>query len=113
MYRMHTNEMSWEEAESICKQEGGHLAMEKTQASRDFITFEFLSHSHFWIGVHNKTEENVFEFVDGTPVTKTYWATNKLENWERGGDCVLRGDQWYAANCSMRFPFLCQKGMTH
>ena len=113
-YKMHTIEQTWDEAEDICRQEGAHLAMEKTQASRDFITKTF-NHS-FWIGVHDKKAKYKFEFVDGTPVNTTYWAHKQLGYWRRGKDCVFHHGNthaWDDAPCTDKRPFLCQKRMTH
>ena len=116
LYKMHTTPASWNEAEKICQDEGGHLAMAKTNASRDFIGGDRWHSADFWIGVNDLKTEDQFEFADGSPVEsslKIFWASGQPDNWGSGEDCVhrlLRSNEWNDDECGRKKSFLCQKG---
>lgn len=59
--------VSWSHAESICKQQGGHLIHIANKQEQDFI-LNFLAkhHSHtVWIGLHDQNQEENFEWSSG------------------------------------------------
>ena len=111
-YKMHTSLKTWREAESICRLEGGHLAMEKSQATRDFI-IKTWPDDVFWIGVHDINTEDSFEFADGTVVETSYWLDGQPDNWGEKEDCVIHNNnthEWRDEACNLDFNFLCQRG---
>ena len=108
---MHSTAKTWHEAEDICKEEGGHLAMIKTQATHDYVTNTW--NNDFWIGISDTSKEGNYQFVDGSPVKTAYWAPKQPDNFGNKEDCihyVLKKDVWNDNVCGARKNFLCQIG---
>ena len=110
-YKMHTGKKTWQEAEDICKQEGGHLAMVKTQATHDYVTKTW--NNDFWIGVNDISQEGNYQFVDGSPVMTAFWAPRQPDNHENKEDCIHYmpiKQKWNDNRCNVKKSFLCQIG---
>ena len=108
---MHSSKKTWQEAEAVCKEEGGHLAMVKTQATHDYVTKTW--QNDFCIGVNDISTEGSYIFVDGSPVTTTYWAPKQPDNHGNNEDCVHyvpNKQKWNDARCDLKKNFLCQIG---
>ncbi|XP_072044940.1 uncharacterized protein [Amphiura filiformis] len=66
-----------------------------------------------WIGLHDKTNEHEFEWVDGTPLDFESWTPNQPDNHNLGEDCVQlwsRGSgNWNDSPCGSSLGFICKK----
>ncbi len=110
-YTFHNDLKTWQGAQEFCTQEGSNLVMEKSVSVYNFVNLTWGNES-FWIGVHDKSVEDQFEYVDGSLVTLTFWAQGQPDN-SGGEDCVHHsGNQWKWNDneCSNKLKFLCQKG---
>ncbi|XP_072045004.1 uncharacterized protein [Amphiura filiformis] len=66
-----------------------------------------------WIGLHDKPNENNFEWVDGTPLDFESWSPNQPDNFNSADDCVHlwaggSGD-WNDGPCDDLLGFICKK----
>jgi hypothetical protein len=113
LYKFHPESLTWHEARDACVQEGAHLVMETSDVIRKYVYTKFGDRGEMWIGVSDEETENVFKWVDGEKVAKSYWAY--MEPNDHGNeDCVETNwgtaGQWNDRKCDAKHPFLCQGG---
>ena len=82
MYQVIEEAKSWNAAEEYCKLIGGHLAMPKTQDEIDFLVsitsaYDF---EHIWLGANNNSIDEVWRWVDGSPVEYFNWIEGQPNN---------------------------------
>ncbi|XP_053379574.1 uncharacterized protein DDB_G0271670-like isoform X3 [Mercenaria mercenaria] len=90
-YEIIQTKMSWAKAEIACRGKGGHLADIGSQQEQDFL-YHFLegikSHT-VWLGLHDRNEEEKFEWTSGSPVVYTYWKHDRKDGfYHNKQDCV-------------------------
>ena len=109
-YQYYHMESTFAEARGICQRQGGDLAMEKSLITHEYIAKTF--RGIIWVGIARKGNTSVFTFVDGSPITKSWWAQGKPDN-TADNNCVhhwpLQQNTWHDRDCSFKTRFLCQK----
>lgn len=121
-YFISRNTMNWPGAKSYCESEGGYLAIIHTAEEQTFL-WDLLPRGHwnaFWFGITDGDTEDVWKWVDNTPVVKSFWEVGEPNN-HINEDCgyivktrkmervAIRS--WYDAPCNMYWPFICEKEM--
>lgn len=69
-YRFVPNDKTWNEAQVDCQRRGGNLVHIKDQATQNFIYNTVIRDlgwkvNGMWIGAHDRTKSNNFEWVNG------------------------------------------------
>uniref|UniRef100_A0A8C4S7Z3 C-type lectin domain family 4 member E-like n=1 Tax=Erpetoichthys calabaricus TaxID=27687 RepID=A0A8C4S7Z3_ERPCA len=118
-----TERKTWSESETTCENLGGTLAILETQEEHDFLhegarnltgTWDF----HFWIGLSDSVKEGEWQWVDKTPLNRTYWhlTGNEPNNFKvddlEGEDCAVLNSHfkaWSDVPCDFAYKFICQK----
>ncbi|KAK3790282.1 hypothetical protein RRG08_034844 [Elysia crispata] len=110
-YRMR----DYNHASGDCRQDGGTLAMPKTQSLNDYLTEQWLNHynirSPVWIGLHDKVKETEFMWEDNS---KLGWSNFDKGNGPKNNifrrgveDCVAidptKNGQWHDFQCKSNF----------
>ncbi|XP_051992563.1 CD209 antigen-like protein C [Xyrauchen texanus] len=111
---------SWQESQSYCKRNGGHLAIIHTAEEQSFI-WNLLPRGHwnaYWIGVSDDKAEGDWYWVDGTKLDGGFWEEGEPNNHidEDCGYMVkteilsrVATKSWYDAPCFMSWPWICEK----
>ncbi|XP_041665869.1 C-type lectin domain family 4 member F-like [Cheilinus undulatus] len=121
-YFISRNSRSWPESQSFCESKGAHLAIIHTPEEQTFL-WDLLPRGHwnaYWFGITDGHTEDVWKWVDGTPLVGGFWEEGEPNN-HINEDCgyivktyVLERvaiRSWYDAPCSMYWPFICEKEM--
>lgn len=114
-YFTYTLKKSWSQAREKCQNQGAELAIIKTQQEMDYINGLFQSSIEAWIGLNDQGAEGQWMWVDGTPLTTTFWATGQpnshngvnqdcVEFWHRGS----KSGEWNDENCNLNQYFICE-----
>ena len=96
---------SWEDARNECQSRGGNLATIHSQAENDAAHDSLCGSKRAYIGLHDRSVEGAFEWVDGSDFNFANWAPGEPNSY--GGteeDCVgfhvYGGEQWNDFSCS-------------
>lgn len=107
--------MSWQQAAAFCMARGGTLArIDSAEQSQGLYreARRLDPKSRWWIGLHDRTAEGHFEWIDGAPLAFTAWATGEPNNDTCNQDCAAlkrRGDgTWHDTHCGQAQPFICR-----
>ncbi len=89
-YRYYTDTMNWEDAESYCESQGGHLVTITSEGEQNAI-FEYLQDvagdTDIWIGFKDtETEGDWSTWVTGEAVTYTNWGYGEPDDGSGGQD---------------------------
>ncbi|XP_026232662.1 asialoglycoprotein receptor 2-like [Anabas testudineus] len=111
-----TESGSWTTGRANCRTRGAHLVVIHSAEEQMFLS-AFVN-MRTWIGLNDRDEEGTWKWVDGTPLTVTYWAPTQPDNWDgyiNSGDedCVeMFGDQsseWNDNSCEASRTWICEK----
>lgn len=107
--------MAWPDAAAFCMAKGGTLArIDSAEQSQGLYreAKRLDPKSRWWIGLHDRTAEARFEWIDGAPLAFTAWARGEPNNDTCNQDCAAltrRGDgTWHDTHCGQAQPFICR-----
>ncbi|XP_052761082.1 macrophage mannose receptor 1-like [Mya arenaria] len=118
-----TTRYSWEHAENVCNNNGGHLAHISSQEEQNFV--QSFINRHFplhavWIGLNDVHNEGTFTWTSGTSVRYTNWMPGHVSNTLGGSgfeDCTVlvpyREGQWDDVHCGYEAIFGHDSGEVH
>jgi cysteine-rich repeat protein len=109
---LHGAATDWPSAEATCVEWGGHLATIEGPLENQWLDF-VVSGGDFWIGLNDRSEENVFVWVSGSGASYRNWNDGEPNN-VGGEDCteLLRSNgRWNDLPCGVDNgrPFLCER----
>ncbi|KAG7240322.1 hypothetical protein INR49_027022 [Caranx melampygus] len=76
-YLFSTESGSWDKGREDCRGRGADLVVIDSAKETSLLGF---TSDAVWIGLTDKEKEGVWKWVDGTPLTLTYWADNEPNN---------------------------------
>ena len=120
-------------AAEICNQNGGKLF--EPQSARETAALAYgirygIRPRVYWIGIHDKTSEGHFTYMDGRQISYTNWAHGEPNNYDvygngGGEDCVeawgnygghnhswgykIPPGKWNDVPCSRKLAFACER----
>uniref|UniRef100_A0A3Q1JNA3 C-type lectin domain-containing protein n=1 Tax=Anabas testudineus TaxID=64144 RepID=A0A3Q1JNA3_ANATE len=115
-YFLSTESGSWTEGRQDCRTRGADLVV----IDSDEEQFLLLQHMWSWIGLTDGEQENSWKWIDGTPLTLSYWEEDQPDN---GGGDVQWGeedcahirtgkktkDNWNDRSCKASLHWICEK----
>ena len=111
-YIFYKKPKSFKQAQATCKRRGGHLAMEKTTATRNYIIKKYPNKDFFVGCIRNPKNKSQFIYIDNTKIKRAYWMKGEPNNQKGKESCVhhTQNNQWNDVVCTIPRKFLCQKG---
>ncbi|XP_011491347.2 C-type lectin domain family 4 member E-like [Oryzias latipes] len=76
---------SWDKAREFCRARGADLVVINTKEENAFISK--LKKQQFWIGLSDRDLEGTWKWVDGSPLTLQFWASNQPDDYDAEEDC--------------------------
>ncbi|XP_039664612.1 CD209 antigen-like protein C isoform X2 [Perca fluviatilis] len=108
-YYISSVKKTWNESRDDCLQKGADLVIINSKEEQNFtIKFE----KRLWIGLTDSETEGTWKWVDGTPLTKSYWVSGE-PNDEYGEDCgeishFHSENSWNDVSCSFPLNWICE-----
>ncbi|XP_069651824.1 C-type lectin domain family 4 member G-like [Haliaeetus albicilla] len=87
-YQFGTGAAGWAKAQGLCQERGAQLAVIGDPQEQAFLAGFSPPHDS-WIGLHDRSTEGSFQWVDGSPSTYRNWRWGQPD--EAGGGRGLRG----------------------
>ncbi|XP_073334454.1 uncharacterized protein [Pagrus major] len=114
-YYTSTGKKNWRKGREYCQSKGADLAIIKTQEEMIFINGLYSSDKEVWIGLTDEGVEGNWKWVDGSPLTTTFWGKNQPNSFDgRNQDCVEfrhqatgNGD-WNDESCNREQTWICE-----
>ncbi|KAF1387305.1 hypothetical protein PFLUV_G00104030 [Perca fluviatilis] len=108
-YYISSVEKTWPKSRADCLQKGADLVIINSKEEEEFTRkFE----KRLWIGLTDLETEGTWKWVDGTPLTKSYWNSEEPNGgkWE---NCVETQNfhyenSWNDVSCSASHPWICE-----
>ncbi|XP_051259618.1 hepatic lectin-like [Dicentrarchus labrax] len=115
-YLFSTESDSWEKAREDCRNRGADLVVIDSEEEETFLS-KFIN-SGAWIGLTDREDEGTWKWIDGTPLTLTYWKEPQPDN---GGGSSKWGEEdcahittevlahWNDRSCEASMQWICEK----
>lgn len=108
-YVLVSEERTWLEAQSYCRQHYTDLVSVRSQAENEEVRGR-LQGSPAWIGLHRDS----WRWADGSDSSFSRWAESQPDNQNHNETCVsMLNGKWDDWSCDNKFNFLCQSKITH
>ncbi|XP_004318882.1 C-type lectin domain family 4 member E-like [Delphinus delphis] len=93
-YFFSTNTMTWTASLKNCSSMGAHLVVINTQEEQEFLYSRKPKRKEFYIGLTDQVTEGQWQWVDGTPFTKSlsFWDIGEPNNIVTVEDCATIRD---------------------
>ncbi|XP_034543148.1 C-type lectin domain family 4 member F-like [Notolabrus celidotus] len=111
-YYISSLEKTWQESRADCQSRGADLMIINSREEQNFVNgFK----KTLWIGLSDTQTEGEWKWVDGTPLTKSFWNPGEPNSHQASEeDCVetqqyQRENSWNDAPCQIKKPWICEK----
>ncbi|XP_040913949.1 CD209 antigen-like protein E [Toxotes jaculatrix] len=119
-YLVSTNSDSWGKARQDCRDRGADLVVIDSAAEQTFLSNLVEDQIASWIGLTDVDEEKTWKWIDGTPLTLSYWAETQPDNgggdpkWGEEDCAHLRAgkkteNNWNDLSCNASLQWICEK----
>ncbi|XP_059196449.1 CD209 antigen-like protein E [Centropristis striata] len=112
LYYISSSTKSWQDSRSDCQQRDADLLIINSIEEQEF-TRRF--QKPIWIGLTDRDTEGVWKWVDGSPLTTSYWAAGEPNN-AGGEDCgeikveiKKKNESWNDVPCNNTLFWICEK----
>uniref|UniRef100_A0A4W5Q9I7 C-type lectin domain-containing protein n=1 Tax=Hucho hucho TaxID=62062 RepID=A0A4W5Q9I7_9TELE len=109
-YYISSEVKSWDESKQDCRERGADLVIINSKEEQTFLTN---LNKRVWIGLTDKDREGTWKWVDGTPLTTTYWIGKNPDN-KMEEDCAeifigpVEGN-WNDLSCATHLNWICER----
>ncbi|XP_053442402.1 C-type lectin domain family 17, member A isoform X2 [Nycticebus coucang] len=101
---------SWDEARKFCQENYSHLVIISNFAEQNFVAKAHRSPRVYWLGLHDKHKEGDWRWLDGSPVTLSFWDPEEPNNMNEE-DCASmnKGGSWNDLSCDKTTYWICER----
>ncbi|XP_021468806.2 C-type lectin domain family 4 member M-like [Oncorhynchus mykiss] len=109
-YYISSEVKSWDESRQDCNERGADLVIINSKEEQTFLTN---LNKRIWIGLTDKDKEGTWKWVDGTPLTTSYWMGKNPDN-KMEEDCAeisigpVEGN-WDDFSCATHLNRICEQ----
>ncbi|XP_029954996.1 macrophage mannose receptor 1-like [Salarias fasciatus] len=108
-YKLVAQKMKWDEARRQCQADDADLASILNPVTQAYVTLQISKlNQSVWIGLNNNLSGGRFKWVDGWPLSYTFWGRNEPKN-NYGCVYVDVDKLWKTAPCTNTYYSLCKK----
>ncbi|XP_070998321.1 C-type lectin domain family 4 member M-like [Oncorhynchus clarkii lewisi] len=111
-YYISTNEKTWDLSRKDCQARGANLVIINSREEQALIK---AFNKRAWFGLTDKEVEGTWRWVDGTPLTTSYWNKGEPNDFE-GEDCALVDNTlkdpvvaWNDVPCNHKNGWICER----
>ncbi|XP_021777690.1 C-type lectin domain family 4 member E isoform X4 [Papio anubis] len=116
-YFFSTDTIPWTSSLKNCSAMGAHLVIINSQEEQEFLAYKKPKMKEFFIGLSDKVVEGQWQWVDGTPLTKSlsFWDVGEPNNIATLEDCATMRDSsnprrnWNDATCFFSYFRICER----
>ncbi|XP_040892222.1 CD209 antigen-like protein C [Toxotes jaculatrix] len=112
VYYISSIKKNWDKSRNDCLQRGADLMIINSKEEQDFAA---QMNDSMWIGLTDRETEGTWKWVDGTPLTISFWASGEPNSYaSTEEDCAeLRYhrtvESWNDRSCRYQIPWVCEK----
>ena len=101
---------TWDDAVKLCELENAALVNIDNPEENEFV--RSLAATTFWIGLHDKLEEDHFVWVSGSNSSYRHWIEGQPNNLgeEDCAQMISTSTFWNDNRCEYRYSYICEKG---
>ncbi|KAF6093019.1 C-type lectin domain containing 17A [Phyllostomus discolor] len=109
-YYFSPNTKSWDEARKFCQENYSHLVIINSFSEQNFVAKAHRSPRVYWLGLSDKEHEGKWKWLDGSPVTLSYWEPAEPNNAHEE-DCgsMNTGGTWNDLSCNKATYWICER----
>ncbi|XP_036845309.1 CD209 antigen-like protein C [Oncorhynchus mykiss] len=111
-YYISTNEKTWDGSRNDCQARGANLVIINSREEQALIK---AFNKRAWFGLTDIEVEGTWRWVDGTPLTTSYWNKGEPNDFE-GEDCALVDNTlkdpvvaWNDVSCNRKNGWICER----
>ncbi|XP_072252426.1 uncharacterized protein [Leuresthes tenuis] len=113
-YFLSTAKKNWTESRQDCVAAGADLVVIDSQDEQEFVNRLLDVNQNVWIGLTDSLNEGTWMWVDGSPVTTTYWEPGQPNSFSGDQDCgeFLQSShegKWNDDGCFSKQSWICEK----
>ncbi|XP_053336246.1 CD209 antigen-like protein E [Clarias gariepinus] len=109
-YYVSTQKKNWTESRQDCIERGLDLVIINSKEEQEFVNnLSKIKNYGVYIGLTDQDKEGVWKWVDGTSMTKAYWASGNKHS--KNDDCVVnkyKSGGWFDRPCTETYHWICE-----
>ncbi|XP_028825193.1 collectin-12-like isoform X2 [Denticeps clupeoides] len=108
-------QLSFDEAKKNCDSNSASMVMINDVEEQRWLHMQTLGKGYFWLGLTDRNQEEVWQWVDGSFPVITNWKQGQPDNWRprhgEGEDCagLVHQGLWNDFHCDLPMSSICEK----
>ncbi|KAM9686031.1 C-type lectin domain family 17, member A isoform 1-T1 [Trichechus inunguis] len=109
-YYFSSSTKSWDGARIFCQENYSHLVIISSSAEHNFIAKAHGSPRVYWLGLNDKDQEGDWKWLDGSPVTLSFWGPQEPNNnYEEDCASMNKDGTWNDLACDITTYWICER----
>ncbi|XP_076977691.1 C-type lectin domain family 17, member A [Tamandua tetradactyla] len=109
-YYFSPNTKTWDGARKFCQENYSHLVIISSVAEQKFVSKAHGSPRVYWLGLHDNDHEGDWRWLDGSPVTLSFWDPQEPNNlYEEDCASMNKGGTWNDLSCGKTTYWICER----
>nr|XP_024646191.1 C-type lectin domain family 17, member A [Macaca nemestrina] len=101
---------SWDEARTFCQENYSHLVIINSFAEHNFVAKAHGSPRVHWLGLNDRGQEGDWRWLDGSPVTLSFWEPEEPNNIHNEDCAAMNKDgTWNDLSCYKTTYWICER----
>ncbi|XP_033052656.1 C-type lectin domain family 17, member A isoform X2 [Trachypithecus francoisi] len=101
---------SWDEARIFCQENYSHLVIINSFAEHNFVAKAHGSPRVYWLGLNDRGQEGDWRWLDGSPVTLSFWEPEEPNNIHNEDCATMNKDgRWNDLSCYKTTYWICER----